>query len=522
MAQQRAAIYARISDDKTGAGLGVQRQIEDCQALAASKRWHVVEVFTDNDISAYSGKVRPGYQKMLGAIDDGRIDVVIYWHSDRLHRSPLELEEYIAISGKNSIENHAVKGGEVDLTTPEGILRAGLLGQVARYESAHKAERVRRAQEQNAMSGKWLGGSRPFGWQIVDGVPVLDEAEAAIVREAHSHVLAGMSLGSFIDSLAERGVKTARSGSWSYATLRQMLLRPRNAGLAEWKGEIVGPSEFPAIVERHVWEATRSVLTDPSRRRSTTNKVKYLLAGIALCECLRPVKSGQIVDRKGVKHMIYRCSERGPGHVNKRIEYVDAAVEERVLWFLASADRQSTYTVDPEIVDALRTDEAAYRERLNEAARMFASGDIDSEQLAAMSKNLRAKLTETQSKLAALDAEAAHSKETDLAGRLDWKNSDASTHWNALHVERKRAWLRANTVIVLHRHGRGSPRVFDALTIQVAIKATSNAAITLDDVRDWRTTANGWGDLPITPSVLLTTVGDMTEALTTGRRLERP
>ncbi len=31
-----AAIYCRISKDRTGAGLGVERQEEDCGALAAS------------------------------------------------------------------------------------------------------------------------------------------------------------------------------------------------------------------------------------------------------------------------------------------------------------------------------------------------------------------------------------------------------------------------------------------------------------------------------------------------------
>lgn len=488
MASKRAAIYARISDDKRGEGLGVQRQIADCEALAETRGFDVVEVFTDNDMSAYSGKPRPSYRRMLESIEDGRIEAVVYWHSDRLHRSPIELEEYIAISREHSIQNHAVKGGEVDLSSPEGILRAGLLGQVARYESAHKAERVRRAQEQNAMDGKWLGGGRPFGWQIIDGVPVLHDHEAQTVREAHAHVLAGLSLGSFIQSLTERGITTARGGAWSYATLRQMLLRPRNAGLAEWKGEVVGESEFPAIVERHIWEATRSKLTDPTRRRSQTNKVKHLLAGIALCECLRPVKSGQIVDRKGVKHMIYRCSESGPGHVNKRMSYVDEHVERHVLAFLAYAARQEASTpIDPAVLDGLRMDEAAHRERLNEAARMFGNGDIDSEQLAEMSKGIKAKLSAIQEQLVQLDEANARRERVEMNADFDWSDTDASAReWNALHVERKRAWIRSRFVVVLHRHSRGSARVFDPGTVQIIIRTSLDAPVPEASVEQWR------------------------------------
>jgi site-specific DNA recombinase len=59
---RRAAIYCRISQDRAGAGLGVERQREDCAALADRLGWNVVETFTDNDLSAYSGKPRAGYR----------------------------------------------------------------------------------------------------------------------------------------------------------------------------------------------------------------------------------------------------------------------------------------------------------------------------------------------------------------------------------------------------------------------------------------------------------------------------
>lgn len=489
----------------------MQRQTEDCRELAEAQGFAVKAVYSDNDISAYSGKKRPGYQMLLDAIAAGSIDVVMSWHTDRLHRSPAELEDYIAACNKHSVTTHTVKGGELDLRTPEGMLRAGLLGQVARYESAHKAERVRRAQEQKAMSGGWLGGSRPFGWQIVNGMPQLEEAEAATVREAHAHVLAGYSLGSFIQGLAERGIKTARGGAWSYATLRQMLMRPRNAGLAEWKGEVVGLSEFPAIVERHIWEATRAVLTDPSRRRSRTNKVKHLLAGIALCECLRPVKSGQITDRKGVKHMIYRCSESGPGHVNKRMSYVDEQVEQRVLWFLAGAAvMAASAPVDPAVLERLQMDATAHRERLNEAARLFGDGVIDGEQLAEMSKAINAKLSAVQAKIAELDRAAAHREQVELPAKVNWKDSASSQEWYGLHVERKRAWIRAKTAVVLHRHARGSARVFDPLTVQVMLKATPDAVVTEADVDLWRQRAEAWDGLPLSPSLMLTTTTQST------------
>src|SRR3954465_6999936 len=131
----RAAVYCRISRDKVGARLGVERQRVDCVELAERRDLTVVETFTDNDVSAYSGKRRPGYQRMLEGIERGRIDVVLAWHPDRLHRSPKELEAYIDVCSVRNVATHCVRAGEVDLSTANGRMVARIAGAVARHES---------------------------------------------------------------------------------------------------------------------------------------------------------------------------------------------------------------------------------------------------------------------------------------------------------------------------------------------------------------------------------------------------
>ena len=159
----RAVIYCRISQDRAGAGLGIERQRQDCEALAERNAWDVVEVYVDNDISAYSGKKRPDYRRMLADLDEGRATVVIVWHTDRLTRSIVELEEYIDLSERRGIATHTVQAGTIDLATPSGRMTARILGAVARQESEHKGHRVARARQQKALNGEWMGGIRPFG-----------------------------------------------------------------------------------------------------------------------------------------------------------------------------------------------------------------------------------------------------------------------------------------------------------------------------------------------------------------------
>lgn len=82
------AVYARISQDREGDGLGVKRQLDDCRADAGRRGWVVAEEYVDDDLSAYGGKVRPAYERMLTDIAAGSRDAVMVWHMDRRTVSP--------------------------------------------------------------------------------------------------------------------------------------------------------------------------------------------------------------------------------------------------------------------------------------------------------------------------------------------------------------------------------------------------------------------------------------------------
>lgn len=75
-------IYTRVSLDRTGEALAVSRQEQECRKLAKSLGLRVLQVYTDNDISATTGKVRPGFEAML----DAQPTAIIAWHQDRLLR----------------------------------------------------------------------------------------------------------------------------------------------------------------------------------------------------------------------------------------------------------------------------------------------------------------------------------------------------------------------------------------------------------------------------------------------------
>ena len=87
MAGTRAAIYTRLSSNRGDEqSASTIRQEAECRRLAADRGLEVVEVLVDDDVSAYSGRRRPGYQRACEMIAAGEIDALLAWAPDRLHR----------------------------------------------------------------------------------------------------------------------------------------------------------------------------------------------------------------------------------------------------------------------------------------------------------------------------------------------------------------------------------------------------------------------------------------------------
>lgn len=460
----RAAIYCRISRDRIGAGLGVQRQEQDCRALASQHGWAVSAVHADNDLSAYSGKPRPGYRQLLADIEAGAVDVVVTWHTDRLHRSPVELEEYITASERRSVATHTVKAGPVDLATPSGRLVARQLGAVARYEVEHQIERQQRAKLQAATAGRWKGGRRPYGYEA-DGVTVRP-SEAQVVQQATDSVLAGDSLRGLAIMLNERGVTTSTGRSWTSTELRRVLMRPRNAGLMQHRGDVIGKANWEPLVEESRWRAIVSLLGDPARRTTLATGRRWLLSGLASCGvcgasilCTQVTASRRLVPSytcRATKHVVRNAAELD--------RYVGAVVIER----LSRPEAASLLTVGVPDVAAKRLHQADdLRELLDGLALAYASKEIDARQLAAGSARLRARLD-------VLEAEIASAGQgTALAG-LDPGTPGVEDRWAVLPLSRRRAVVQALFDVVINRSAKGRRKgwrpgesYFDPTSVQI-------------------------------------------------------
>ncbi len=459
----RVAVYCRISDDRTGQGLGVERQRDDCAALATGKGWEVTRTFTDNDCSAYSGKPRPGYLAMMRAIVDNHVDVVLAWHPDRLHRSPVELESFIDTVEAHGVRVETVQAGRYDLGTPSGRFMARTLGNGARYESEHKSERVRRALEQNASKGT-RHGRRAYGWQPSYDTEsgqrrdVIDPAEAAVVRRIADAIIAGESLRNVTKALNDDGIPSPTGKAWAKGMVRHLVLRERNAGLRVHHGEVIGDGAWEPILARGRWEQVRAVLNDPQRRTSTSSAAVHLLSGIARCGACGATMRGAM-NRTTAS---YRCS--GPGCVSRNRRDVDELVTAVVLARLALPDAVALTVTDTSDERRQAAEEArGLLARLDRAADDYADGKIDARQLERITARLRPQIQAAEARARVVDDSPLLDG---LAG-----NDRAAEVWATLSLTRRRAVIDLLLEIRVMRASQGA-REFDPELVEIEWRQT--------------------------------------------------
>lgn len=420
----------------------------------------VTQVYTDNDISATSGKVRPGFEAML----DAQPEAIIAWHQDRLLRLTRDLERVIALN----VPVYTVTAGTLDLTTPAGRAVARTVAAWSQYEGEQKATRQVASNVQRAANGVHTGRVG-YGYRRKGGAVVVDPDEAATIRAAVRRVLDGESLRAICKDLDTSGTPTPGRGTqWNTTTLKQLLLRPSLAGLTVHRGEVVGraPADSPRVIDEDTHERLKAVLTDPMRRTSPAGRApKYLLGGIARCGLCggvmrRAVGRMTTTNTGGAKRQppSYVCGECY--RVRRKQSDVDALVEGIVAGRLQMPDAAQLFTQgNPAALRQSRDTIDAIDARLENAADLFAAGDIDAAQLARITERLR---TDRAQATAAMDAALPAAVPAGLIG------GRAAETWAGLSMDSKRAVL--DTLMTVTIMPAGSGKAFDPATVQIEWK----------------------------------------------------
>lgn len=389
------AIYARISQDGTGEGEGVERQLADCRAMLPA-RPRAVE-YVDNDVSAFSGIRRPEFERLMADVAAGRVGAVYTYSADRLYRRLVDLERIVDTFTAAGVAIHTVRSGDVDLDSADGRSFARIMGTLAQRESEKTAERIRRQKKARRDQGVYHSSLRPFGWHKVAGewLPKPDEAE--LVAAAYADFLAGTSLRAIMSRWRDAGVVGVKGVTMTAVQVRAIIMNSRHAGLLAYHGELVRDddgnpqpiADGRSIVDVATWTEAQIILRDPNRRTSTGRPARTLLSGLVRCgRCGEKMTSAHMIEKSKVRRHVYVC-QKGDQHLTRSIERVDdpiLALAARAL----SEHAEAITKAAPGTVEraAAETRVEALQQRRAELAALVASGALAPADFAAATRHI--------------------------------------------------------------------------------------------------------------------------------------
>lgn len=460
------AIYCRISQDTEGKALGVARQEADCRDLAERLGLPGVVVFVDNDrgASTRSRKTRPAFTEMVTRAETGEFGAIVAYSTSRLTRRPLEFDQLITLAERRHVRILTVVSGQVSLDTADGRAVARTLAAWDAAEAERTAERVARKHLENAMNGKAVGGTRPFGYEA-DKVTVRP-VEADLIRQAAADVIAGVPVRAVARLWAEAGVVSPRGLPWSHRTLRQMLKGPRLAGLRVHRGQLLTGADgepvrgqWEPILDLDTHRRVVAALTTPDTRsrRPRRGARHYLLTGVVRCGvCNAPMYGNRYAEGR---HYYVCKPSAGSAHPHTNTVSgvgVDGAVEALVLRYL---DRQGDLpTAEPApFAGAARLD--AVNAQISELMAAFVAGTLSGAVVFPAVERLEAERDALEADRAVHDAPTG----PDLS-RIDRET------WAGWDTDRRRAAVEALLDAVLIRPATRRQNRLDLDRIEVVWK----------------------------------------------------
>ena len=347
----------------------------------------------------------------------------------------------------------AIRVKAYDADADSGAVATAMVARIkastSRHETEQASRRLRGKLAERAAAG--LSHSRvAYGWtRDADGTEHLDPEQSALVLEAATRALAGDSLRGLARDFNAAGRLRPNGKEWTAHLLRQVLLRPRNAGRVVHQEKVLPGvvGQWPVILDADTFDRLQALLTGPERRSNVNRTARaHLLTGIATCgvcggRMTALVRSAAYQRKWGMPGAAYRCEDQ---HCVQRSKAtVDALITGLVLERLTQPDALVALAGgDRDAVAAASAELEALEARRASILALVASGDFDAAEGAQMATALRQQRDAAQARLTAAMPTALP---VDVAG------PDAEARWMAASLDQRRAIVAALTESIVVR-----------------------------------------------------------------------
>lgn len=438
----RVTFYARVSSEKDEQLNSLDNQISYYRNFIQNNaKWTFVDGYIDEGISGMSTLKRENFHNMVNDAKLNKFDLIITKEITRFARNTLDSIQYtrellsygVGVFFQNDNINTLDEDSELRLTIMSGI---------AQDELRKLSSRIKFGHQEAIKKSVVLGNSRIFGYRKDNKRLVVDEEEAAMVRELFElYATDQYSMKQIEDLFWNKGYRNHNGNKISHSTMSNTISNPKYKGyyvgnkvkivdMFTKKQKFLPPEEWvmfkdesgeivPAIVSEELWEQANDVLRrrskDVKNRQNICNHQNLLTGKLICTHCGRAYYRRDSKDKSGNVNSKWVCS----GKINNGADSCPsfAVYEEELKPLLYEVFRDTSGDVQ-RIID-----------EYTEMYRQIEQGDSVTKELSKAKKRIEI-LTRKKSKLLEYNVEGKITDSDFLQ-----MNRQASEEIDTLHLE---------------------------------------------------------------------------------------
>lgn len=270
----KAVAYIRVSTEeqvKHGQGLDIQEK--EINNFCKSTKTELLNTFIDKGISgANDVSKRKGLNDLLLYCKDNEVHQVIVTKMDRLAR-----DVYIQLWIEKELKIHDIQIisiSEDNLNGDDYMTNAmrQMVAVFAELEKNRIADRLVSGRRNKAENGQKASGNCPFGYKYQydsngkNPIVVVDDVQAAIVKNMFSMYLQGNSLQAIATRLNDDGTLNARGNQWSKQAVKVILSNQFYTGVVKFN-DIKLAGQHESIISKITFKKVQAALNQNAKKR---------------------------------------------------------------------------------------------------------------------------------------------------------------------------------------------------------------------------------------------------------------